>query len=76
MSGVRNAVVMGVGVATLGYFVASGGLGYFIFAGLSRSRYPMVITGVILVSILGVLANYLLLKFEDLITPKGLKIKE
>jgi osmoprotectant transport system permease protein len=76
MSGVRNAVVMGVGVATLGYFVASGGLGYFIFAGLSRSRYPMVITGVILVSILGVLANYLLLKFEDLITPKGLKIKD
>lgn len=74
MSGVRNAVVMGVGVATLGYFVASGGLGYFIFAGLSRSRYEMVVTGVIIVSILGILANYLLLKIEDWITPKGLKV--
>lgn len=74
MSGVRNAVVMGVGVATLGYFVASGGLGYFIFAGLSRSRYEMVVTGVIIISILGILANYFLLKVEDWITPKGLKV--
>jgi osmoprotectant transport system permease protein len=76
MSGVRNAVVMGVGVATLGYFVAAGGLGYFIFAGLTRSRYEMVITGVLAVSILGILSNYGLMLFEDLITPKGLKIKE
>jgi len=74
MSGVRNAVVMGVGVATLGYFVASGGLGYFIFAGLSRSRYEMVVTGVIIISILGILANYFLLKVEDWLTPKGLKV--
>ena len=76
MSGVRNAVVMGVGVATLGYFVAAGGLGYFIFAGLTRSRYEMVITGVLAVSILGILSNYGLMLCEDLITPKGLKIKE
>jgi osmoprotectant transport system permease protein len=76
MSGVRNAVVMGVGIATLGYFVAAGGLGYFIFAGLTRSRYEMVITGVLAVSILGILSNYGLMLFEDLITPKGLKIKE
>ncbi|MGM0640800.1 MAG: ABC transporter permease [Thermotogota bacterium] len=76
MSGVRNAVVMGVGIATLGYFVAAGGLGYFIFAGLTRSRYEMVITGVIAVSILGIVSNYGLMLFEDLITPKGLKIKE
>lgn len=76
MSGVRNAVVMGVGIATLGYFVAAGGLGYFIFAGLTRSRYEMVVTGVLAISILGILSNYGLMLFEDLITPKGLKIKE
>jgi osmoprotectant transport system permease protein len=75
MSGIRNAVVMGVGIATLGYFVSSGGLGYFIFAGLSRSRYEMVITGVILISFLGIMTNYLLIKLENLITSKGLKIK-
>ncbi|KLO20994.1 choline ABC transporter permease [Marinitoga sp. 1197] len=75
MSGIRNSVVMGVGVATIGYYIAAGGLGYFIFAGLSRGRYEMIITGVILLAILGVGLNYIMLKFEELITPKGLKVK-
>jgi len=75
MSGIRNSVVMGVGVATIGYYIAAGGLGYFIFAGLSRGRYEMIITGVILLALLGIGLNYLMLKIEDLITPKGLKIR-
>ncbi|SHE54488.1 osmoprotectant transport system permease protein [Marinitoga hydrogenitolerans DSM 16785] len=75
MSGIRNSVVMGVGVATIGYYIAAGGLGYFIFVGLSRGRYEMIITGVILLAVLGVGLNYIMLKFEELITPKGLKVK-
>ncbi|WP_129407964.1 ABC transporter permease [Marinitoga lauensis] len=75
MSGIRNSVVMGVGVATIGYYIAAGGLGYFIFAGLSRGRYEMIITGVILLAILGIGLNYLMLKIEEVITPRGLKIK-
>ncbi|KAF2956349.1 ABC transporter permease [Marinitoga sp. 38H-ov] len=75
MSGIRNSVVMGVGVATIGYYIAAGGLGYFIFAGLSRGRYEMIITGVILLALLGIGLNYLMLKIEEIITPKGLKIR-
>ncbi|KLO25106.1 MULTISPECIES: ABC transporter permease [unclassified Marinitoga] len=75
MSGIRNSVVMGVGVATIGYYIAAGGLGYFIFAGLSRGRYEMIITGVMLLAILGIGLNYLLLKIENLLTPRGLKLE-
>jgi len=74
MSGIRSSVVMGVGVATIGYYIAAGGLGYFIFAGLSRSRFEMILTGVILTAALGIFLNYFILKLEDIITPKGLKI--
>ena len=75
MAGIRNAIVLGVSVATFASLVAAGGLGYFIFAGISRSNLKMVLVGAILVSILGISVNYFLLIVEDWITPKGLKIK-
>ncbi|MBU41984.1 MAG: choline ABC transporter permease [Spirochaetaceae bacterium] len=64
MAGIRNAIVMGVGVAAFGFMVAAGGLGYFIFSGIARSNVQMVLTGAILISVLGVGLNYLFLSFE------------
>lgn len=75
MAGIRNAIVLGVSVATFASLVAAGGLGYFIFAGISRSNLRMVLVGAILVSVLGIGVNYFLLMVENWITPKGLKIK-
>jgi len=75
MAGVRNAVVLGVSVATFASLVGAGGLGYFIFSGISRSSLMMVLVGAALVSILGIVVNWLLLKLEDSLTPKGLKVK-
>lgn len=75
MAGVRNAVVLGVSVATFASLVGAGGLGYFIFSGISRSNLKMVTIGAVIVSILGVGVNYLLLAAEDVLTPKGLKLK-
>ena len=75
MAGVRNAMVLGVSVATFASLVAAGGLGYFIFSGIGRSNLRMVLVGAILVSILGIGVNYFLLLVEDWITPKGLKVK-
>jgi ABC-type proline/glycine betaine transport system permease subunit len=34
----------------------------------------MILTGAVIVGILGIGTNYLLLLIEDLITPKGIKI--
>ncbi len=75
MAGVRNAIVMGISVATFASLVAAGGLGYFIFAGIGRSNLRMVLVGAILVSLLGIGVNYFLIVVEDWITPKGLKVK-
>ena len=74
MAGIRNAVVMGISVTTISYLIGAGGLGYFIFAGLSRSRLEMILLGAILVGALGITANFSLLKLEDVLTPKGVKI--
>ena len=75
MAGVRNAIVLGISVATFASLVAAGGLGFFIFAGIGRSNLKMVLVGAILVSALGIGVNYFLLTVEDWVTPKGLKIK-
>ncbi|HCL90988.1 MAG TPA: choline ABC transporter permease [Candidatus Atribacteria bacterium] len=75
MSGIRIAIVMGVSVATYASLIAAGGLGYFIFAGIGRANLTMVLLGAILISALGIGINFFLLKVEDWITPKGLKVK-
>ena len=74
MAGVRSSIVLGVGVATYASLVGSGGLGYFIFAGISRTNFLMIGTGALLVSALGIGANYLLLRLESALTPKGLRL--
>jgi len=75
MAGIRNACIMGVSVTTISYLVGAGGMGYFIFAGLSRTRLDMILTGAIVVALLGISVNYGLLFLENLFTPKGLKIE-
>ena len=75
MSGIRIAIVMGVSVATYASLIAAGGLGYSIFAGIGRSNLTMVLAGAVLISALGIGINYFLLKVEDWITPRGLKVK-
>lgn len=74
MAGIRNAAVLGVAVTTISYLVGAGGLGYFIFSGLSRTRLDMVLIGAILVGLLGIGTNYGLLQVEEWLTPRGIKI--
>ena len=75
MAGVRNAVILGVSVATFASLVGAGGLGSLIFSGISRTNLKMVVVGALLVSFLGIVVNYLFLILEDALTPAGLKIK-
>jgi osmoprotectant transport system permease protein len=74
MAGIRNAIVLGVSVATYASLVGAGGLGYFIFSGIGRANFMMVLSGALVVSVLGIGINYLLIYAEDLVTPRGLKI--
>ncbi|MFP3953615.1 MAG: ABC transporter permease [Candidatus Bipolaricaulota bacterium] len=54
MAGVRNAVVMSVGIAALAVFVGGGGFGIPIFRGIRNLRVDLIMTGAIFSSILAV----------------------
>lgn len=74
MAGVRTSVVLGVSVATFATLVGAGGLGYFIFSGISRSNFAMVLVGAVLVSALGIGVNWFFMQLEIWLTPRGLRV--
>ncbi|MGC9490847.1 MAG: ABC transporter permease [Thermovirgaceae bacterium] len=74
MAGVRTSVVLGVSVATFATLVGAGGLGFFIFSGIARSHFPMVLTGAVLVSALGIGVNWFFMRLETWLTPRGLRV--
>jgi osmoprotectant transport system permease protein len=74
MSGVRNAIVLGISVTAFACLVGAGGLGYFIFSGIARSNFYMIVTGALLISFLGIFTNFIFLKIEKWLTPKGLQL--
>jgi len=54
MAGLRNAIVMSVGIAALAVFVGGGGLGIPIFRGIRNLRVDLILTGAIFSSILAI----------------------
>jgi osmoprotectant transport system permease protein len=72
LAGVRTALVITVGAATLATFVNAGGLGDIISGGLSTSRNTVIITGATLTAVLALFVDWLAGIVEDLLRPKGL----
>ena len=64
MAGIRTAVVINVGTATLSTFIGAGGLGDLIITGLSLSRITITLTGGILAALLAILADYFIGQVE------------
>ncbi|MDI7742744.1 ABC transporter permease [Lysinibacillus fusiformis] len=75
MSGIRLSAVYVISWATLASYVGAGGLGDFIFNGLNLYQAELIIGGAIIVTLLALLADFLLSKLEKLVTPKGLRIE-
>jgi osmoprotectant transport system permease protein len=69
MAGIRNAGVLGVGVATIATLIGGGGLGHFIFEGIARTNRSMVVAGTIAITVLGLAVSEGLLLLEDALTP-------
>lgn len=59
MAGLRNAIVMSVGIAALAVFVGGGGLGIPIFRGIRNLRVDLILTGAIFSSVLAILLDWL-----------------
>ncbi|MEK9199978.1 ABC transporter permease [Ureibacillus sp. 179-F W5.1 NHS] len=75
MSGIRLSAVYVISWATLASYIGAGGLGDFIFNGLNLYQTELIIGGAIIVTLLALLADFLLGKLEKWVTPKGLKIE-
>lgn len=75
MAGLRNAIVINIGIAAEAALVGAGGLGRAIFRGLRTGRMDLIIVGAIAVSILALVVDGLLAMVEKGVTPKGIKVK-
>lgn len=66
MTGLRNAVVIIIGVAAIGAFVGAGGLGDFIFQGIRTRNVPMIVVTTVVLVVLTLAFDYLFAVSEQL----------
>ncbi len=72
LAGIRTALVITIGTATLATFIGAGGLGALIETGISLNRTPVLVTGAVLTSVLALFVDWLAGVAEDILRPKGL----
>ncbi len=72
LAGLRTALVLIVGVATMGAFVAAGGFGELIINGLKLNRLPVTIVGGVLTASIAFFVDWLGGLAEDLLKPRGM----
>jgi osmoprotectant transport system permease protein len=58
MAGVRNAVVMLIGIAAIGAFIGAGGLGDFLFQGIRKRNVEMIVVTTVVLSGLALSIDY------------------
>ncbi|WP_367322769.1 ABC transporter permease [Streptomyces sp. HUAS ZL42] len=73
LAGVRTALVLNVGTATLAAFAGGGGLGVLITTGITTRRMPVLVLGSVLTVALALLADWLASVGELLLRARGLK---
>jgi osmoprotectant transport system permease protein len=72
LAGIRTALVITVGTATLATFVGAGGLGDLIETGIALQRTPVLIAGAVLTSVLALIIDWLAGVAEAILRPRGL----
>ena len=72
LAGIRTALIINVGTATLATFVDAGGLGTVIDRGIALGRDPVLIVGSVLTGVLALSIDWLASVAEDILRPRGL----
>ena len=72
LAGIRTALIINVGTATLGTFVDAGGLGTVIDTGIRLGRDSVLIVGSVLTGVLALSIDWLASVAEDILRPRGL----
>ncbi|MDF6042723.1 ABC transporter permease [Streptomyces sp. JH14] len=75
LAGVRTALVLNVGTATLATFGGGGGLGDLITSGIQTQRMPVLVLGSVLTVVLALLVDWLASLVEVALTPRGLEVR-
>lgn len=72
MAGIRTAMVLIIGTATLAALIGAGGLGDLILLGIDRNNSALIILGAIPAALLAIVFDFLLRKMENLSYQKSL----
>jgi osmoprotectant transport system permease protein len=75
LAGIKIAAVINIGNATLGGFIAAGGYGQPIFAGLNRNDSSLILEGAIPAVVLALVVQGLFELAERYLVPKGLRLR-
>jgi osmoprotectant transport system permease protein len=73
LAGLRNAMVLIIGIATIAALIGAGGLGVPIFRGLRNARMDLIILGGAFVSALALVVDGLMALLERWMQPRGLR---
>lgn len=72
LAGVRTALMINVGTATIAVLTNAGGLGRIIYTGIQLNRDPVLITGAVLTAVLALTVDYIAGVVEEHLSPRGL----
>lgn len=73
MAGIKTAVVINVGAATLGGFISAGGYGQPIFTGITQNNFAKILEGAVPAALLAIAAQFAFDLVERLVVAKGLR---
>jgi len=72
LAGIRVALILNVGTATLATFTNAGGLGALIDTGVTLNRIPILLTGSVLTAVLALGVDWIAGLTERVLRPRGL----
>lgn len=73
MGGIRVSTVINIGTATIAALIGAGGLGEFIFRGLSMNNNNLILMGAIPAAALAIIVDFIFGKIEKALIPKGIQ---
>ena len=72
VAGIRTAVILNIGMATLAFLIGGGGLGITINSGLKLNQDPVLIVGSVLVALIALAFDWIGAVAEKVLKPRGI----
>lgn len=76
LTGFRVALVMNIGTVALAYLIGAGGMGDWIFSGIDMMMTDKLLAGAIPVTMMALLADFLVELLSAVLVSKGLRLTE